>query len=183
MKIIKTEIEGVVILEPRIFSDSRGYFFEVFTERDFAEQVGPVHFVQQNEAKSSYGVVRGLHFQLPPHAQAKLVRVTRGRVLDVVVDIRHSSPTFGKHVTVELSDENHRQLFIPHGFAHGYSVLSDEAVVEYKCDNYYAPQSEGGILWYDAALGIDWQVATDKAILSDKDRLYPTLAECKTLFE
>lgn len=183
MKIIKTEIEGVVILEPRIFADDRGYFFEVFTERDFAEQVGPIHFVQQNEAKSSYGVVRGLHFQLPPHAQAKLVRVTRGRVLDVVVDIRRSSPTFGQHVTVELSDENHRQLFIPHGFAHGYSVLSDEAVLEYKCDNYYAPQSEGGILWNDAALGIDWQVATDKAILSDKDRLYPTLAECKTLFE
>ena len=183
MKIIKTEIEGVVILEPRIFADSRGYFFEAFTERDFAEQICPVHFVQQNEAKSSYGVVRGLHFQLPPHAQAKLVRVTRGRVLDVVVDIRRSSPTFGKHIAVELSDENHRQLFIPHGFAHGYSVLSDEAVVEYKCDNYYAPQSEGGILWNDAALGIDWQVAADKAILSDKDRLYPTLAECKTLFE
>ena len=183
MKIIKTEIEGVVILEPRIFADSRGYFFEVFTECDFAEQVGPVHFVQQNESKSSYGVVRGLHFQLPPHAQAKLVRVTRGRVLDVVVDIRRSSSTFGKHIAVELSDENHRQLFIPHGFAHGYSVLSDEAVVEYKCDNYYAPQSEGGILWNEVALGIDWQVATDKAILSDKDRLYPTLAECKTLFE
>ena len=146
MNVIQTEIPGVVIIEPRIFADNRGYFYEAFTERDFAEQVCPIHFVQQNEAKSSYGVVRGLHFQLPPHAQSKLVRVTKGRVLDVVVDIRRSSPTFGKHIAVELSDENHLQLFIPRGFAHGYSVLSDEAVMEYKCDNYYAPESEGGIL-------------------------------------
>ena len=183
MKVIKTDIEGVVIIEPRIFADNRGYFYEVFTERDFAEQVCPIHFVQQNEAKSSYGVVRGLHFQLPPHAQSKLVRVTKGRVLDVVVDIRRSSPTFGKHIAVELSDENHLQLFIPRGFAHGYSVLSDEAVMEYKCDNYYAPQSEGGVLWNDTELAIDWQVAADKVILSEKDKHYPTLAECNNLFE
>lgn len=183
MRVIKSDIEGVVIIEPRIFADNRGYFYEVFTERDFAEQVCPIHFVQQNEAKSSYGVVRGLHFQLPPHAQSKLVRVTKGRVLDVVVDIRRSSPTFGKHIAVELSDENHLQLFIPRGFAHGYSVLSDEAVMEYKCDNYYAPESEGGILWNDAELAIDWQVAADKVILSEKDKHYPTLAECNKLFE
>lgn len=183
MRVIKSDIEGVVIIEPRIFADNRGYFYEVFTERDFAEQVCPIHFVQQNEAKSSYGVVRGLHFQLPPHAQSKLVRVTKGRVLDVVVDIRRSSPTFGKHIAVELSDENHLQLFIPRGFAHGYSVLSDEAVMEYKCDNYYAPESEGGILWNDTELAIDWQVAADKVILSEKDKHYPTLAECNNLFE
>jgi dTDP-4-dehydrorhamnose 3,5-epimerase len=183
MRVIKSDIEGVVIIEPRIFADNRGYFYEVFTERDFAEQVCPIHFVQQNEAKSSYGVVRGLHFQLPPHAQSKLVRVTKGRVLDVVVDIRRSSPTFGKHIAVELSDENHLQLFIPHGFAHGYSVLSDEAVMEYKCDNYYAPDSEGAIAWNDAELAIDWQVPEDKIILSAKDQKHPTLAECKTLFE
>jgi dTDP-4-dehydrorhamnose 3,5-epimerase len=188
MRVIKSDIEGVVIIEPRIFADNRGYFYEVFTERDFAErdfaeQVCPIHFVQQNEAKSSYGVVRGLHFQLPPHAQSKLVRVTKGRVLDVVVDIRRSSPTFGKHIAVELSDENHLQLFIPRGFAHGYSVLSDEAVMEYKCDNYYAPKSEGGILWNDTELAIDWQVAADKVILSEKDKHYPTLAECNNLFE
>jgi dTDP-4-dehydrorhamnose 3,5-epimerase len=183
MRVIKSDIEGVVIIEPRIFADNRGYFYEVFTERDFAEQVCPIHFVQQNEAKSSYGVVRGLHFQLPPHAQSKLVRVTKGRVLDVVVDIRRSSPTFCKHIAVELSDENHLQLFIPRGFAHGYSVLSDEAVMEYKCDNYYAPESEGGILWNDTELAIDWQVAADKVILSEKDKHYPTLAECNNLFE
>ena len=183
MKITKTEIEGVVILEPRIFADSRGYFFEAFTERDFAEQVGPVHFVQQNEAKSSYGVVRGLHFQLPPNAQSKLVRVVRGKVLDIAVDIRKSSPTFGKHVAVELSADNHRQVFIPRGFAHGYSVLSEEAVVEYKCDNYYAPESEGAIAWNDIDLAIDWQIPTEKVILSEKDKHHPTLAECETLFE
>jgi dTDP-4-dehydrorhamnose 3,5-epimerase len=183
MRVIKSDIEGVVIIEPRIFADNRGYFYEVFTERDFAEQVCPIHFVQQNEAKSSYGVVRGLHFQQPPHAQSKLVRVTKGRVLDVVVDIRRSSPTFGRHIAVELSDENHLQLFIPRGFAHGYSVLSDEAVMEYKCDNYYAPESEGGILWNDTELAIDWQVAADKVILSEKDKHYPTLAKCNNLFE
>lgn len=183
MNIIKTDIEGVVVIEPRVFEDDRGYFFESFSEREFCAEVCDCHFVQSNEAKSSYGVVRGLHFQLPPHAQSKLVRVAKGRVLDVAVDIRKSSPTFGRYVAVELSDENHRQIFIPRGFAHGYSVLSEEAVVEYKCDNYYAPKSEGAIAWNDAELAIDWQVPEDKIILSAKDQKHPTLAECKTLFE
>lgn len=182
MKVQKCDIEGVYIIEPRIFEDSRGYFFEAFTERKFAECVSDCHFVQENEAKSSYGVVRGLHFQLPPHAQSKLVRVIKGRILDVAVDIRKESPTFGKHISIELSDENHRQIFIPQGFAHGYSVLSEEAIVEYKCDNYYAPESEGAIAWDDAALAIDWQIPAEKVILSDKDKHHPALAECKTLF-
>ena len=171
------------MIEPRVFADARGYFFESFSEREFCAEVCDCHFVQSNEAKSSYGVVRGLHFQFPPHAQSKLVRVAKGRVLDVAVDIRKSSPTFGKYVAVELSDENHRQIFIPHGFAHGYSVLSEEAVVEYKCDNYYAPESEGAIAWDDAALAIDWQIPADKVILSAKDKNHSTLAECETLFE
>lgn len=183
MKIIKTNIEGVVIVEPRVFEDERGYFFESFSEREFSAEVAECHFVQSNEVKSSYGVVRGLHFQLPPHAQAKLVRVAKGRILDVAVDIRRSSPTFGKYVAVELSDENHRQIFIPHGFAHGYSVLSEEAVVEYKCDNYYAPESEGAIAWNDADLAIDWQIPADKVILSAKDQKHPSLAECEIVFE
>ena len=183
MNVIKTAIEGVVVIEPRVFEDDRGYFFESFSEREFRAEVCDCHFVQSNEAKSSYGVVRGLHFQLPPHAQSKLVRVANGRVLDVAVDIRKSSPTFGKYVAVELSDENHRQIFIPHGFAHGYAVLSEEAVVEYKCDNYYAPESEGAIAWDDAALAIDWPISADEVILSAKDKKHPTLAECKTLFE
>ena len=183
MNIIKTDIEGVVVIEPRVFEDDRGYFFESFSEREFLAEVFDCHFVQSNEAKSSYGVVRGLHFQLPPHAQSKLVRVAKGRVLDVAVDIRKSSPTFGRYVAVELSDENHRQIFIPRGFAHGYSVLSEEAVVEYKCDNYYAPESEGAIAWDDAELAIDWQVPEDKIILSAKDQKHPTLAECKRVFE
>ena len=171
------------MIEPRVFEDERGYFFESFSEREFCAEVCDCHFVQSNEAKSTYGVVRGLHFQLPPHAQSKLVRVAKGRVLDVAVDIRKSSPTFGKYVAVELSDENHRQIFIPQGFAHGYSVLSEEAVVEYKCDNYYAPESEGAIAWDDAALAIDWQIPAEKVILSAKDRNHSTLAECETLFE
>ena len=183
MKIIKTDVEGVVIIEPRLFEDDRGYFFESFTEREFCAEVSDIRFVQDNEAKSSYGVVRGLHFQLPPHAQSKLVRVAKGRILDVAVDIRKSSPTFGRYIAVELSSDNHRQIFIPRGFAHGYSVLSEEAVVEYKCDNYYAPQSEGAIAWNDAELAIDWQIPTDKVLLSTKDREHPSLAECKTLFE
>ena len=183
MNIIKTAIEGVVVIEPRVFEDDRGYFFESFSEREFRAEVCDCHFVQSNEAKSSYGVVRGLHFQLPPHAQSKLVRVAKGRVLDVAVDIRKSSPTFGKYVAVELSDENHRQIFIPHGFAHGYSVLSEEAVVEYKCDNYYVPESEGAIAWDDAALAIDWQIPADKVLLSAKDKNHSSLAECETLFE
>jgi dTDP-4-dehydrorhamnose 3,5-epimerase len=183
MNIIKTAIEGVVVIEPRVFEDARGYFFESFSEREFCAEVCDCHFVQSNEAKSSYGVVRGLHFQLPPHAQSKLVRVAKGKVLDVAVDIRKSSPTFGKYVAVELSDENHRQIFIPRGFAHGYSVLSEEAVVEYKCDNYYAPESEGAIAWDDAALAIDWQLPAEDVILSAKDKSHSTLAECETLFE
>jgi dTDP-4-dehydrorhamnose 3,5-epimerase len=183
MNIIKTDIEGVVVIEPRVFEDDRGYFFESFSEREFSAEVCACHFVQSNEAESSYGVVRGLHFQLPPHAQSKLVRVAKGKVLDVAVDIRKSSPTFGKYIAVELSDENHRQIFIPHGFAHGYSVLSEEAVVEYKCDSYYAPESEGAIAWDDAALSIDWQIPAEKVILSEKDKNHSTLAECETLFE
>lgn len=183
MNIVKTNIEGVVIIEPRVFEDERGYFFEVFSEETFRNEVCDTHFVQDNESKSSYGVVRGLHFQLPPHAQSKLVRVVKGKVLDIAVDIRKSSPTFGQSVAVELSAENHRQLFIPRGFAHGYAVLSDEAIFEYKCDNYYAPESEGAIAWDDAALAIDWQIPVDKVVLSAKDKNHPTLAECKTLFE
>lgn len=182
MDVIKTDIEGVVILEPRLFEDERGYFFEAFSEREFTEKVRECHFVQENEAYSTYGVVRGLHFQRPPHAQSKLVRVVKGRVLDVVVDIRKGSPTFGKHIAVELSAENHRQLFIPRGFAHGYSVLSEEALLEYKCDNYYAPASEGAILWNDPALTIDWQLPTESVILSDKDLKNPALSECEALF-
>lgn len=182
MKVEKCDIEGVFIIEPRIFEDSRGYFFEAFSEREFVEQVCDCRFVQENEAKSSYGVVRGLHFQLPPHAQSKLVRVIKGRILDVAVDIRKDSPTFGEHITIELSDENHRQIFIPQGFAHGYSVLSEEAVVEYKCDNYYAPECEGAIAWDDAALAIDWRIPAEQVILSEKDKHHPTLAECKNLF-
>ena len=183
MEVIKSDIEGVVIIEPRIFEDSRGYFFESFSEREFVEKVCNTHFVQDNESKSSYGVVRGLHFQLPPHAQSKLVRVVEGKVLDVAVDIRRGSPTFGKYVAVELSAENHRQLFIPRGLAHGFAVLSETAVFQYKCDNYYAPQSEGAIAWNDAEIGIDWLIPADKVILSAKDTLHPTLAECNTLFD
>ena len=182
MKFTKGNIEGIYIIEPRIFEDERGYFYEAFSEREFANEVGEIHFVQENQAKSSYGVVRGLHFQLPPHAQSKLVRVVEGRVLDVAVDIRVGSPTFGKHVAVELSAENHRQVFIPRGFAHGYSVLSESAILEYKCDNYYAPSSEGAILWNDADLGIDWQIPAEKVILSAKDTKNPKLAECEALF-
>ena len=175
MKLIKTEIEGPIIIEPRIFRDDRGYFFESFSQAWFEENVGKVNFVQDNESYSKYGVIRGLHFQVPPHAQAKLVRVVKGAVLDVAVDIRKDSPTFGKYVSVELSEENHRQFFIPRGFAHGFSVLSDEAVFQYKCDNLYAPGFEGAILWNDPAIGIDWKIPPDKAILSEKDSRNPLL--------
>lgn len=183
MEVIKSDIEGVVIIEPRIFEDSRGYFFESFSEREFVEKVCNTHFVQDNESKSSYGVVRGLHFQRPPHAQSKLVRVVEGTVLDIAVDIRRGSPTFGRYVAVELSAENHRQLFIPRGFAHGFAVLSERAVFQYKCDNYYAPQSEGAIAWNDPAIGIDWRIPADKVILSAKDMAHPLLAECDELFD
>lgn len=173
MEVIKTYIEGLFIIEPRIFADDRGYFFESFSQREFDEKVAPIRFVQDNESKSVFGVVRGLHFQRPPYAQSKLVRVIKGRVLDVAVDIRRDSPTYGKHVAVELSEENHRQFFIPQGFAHGFAVLSDEAIFQYKCDNFYAPESEGAIAWNDPQLGIDWKIPSDKIILSSKDRLNP----------
>lgn len=177
MKLIKTHIEGVTVIEPKVFSDSRGCFFESFSERDFAEEVGPVRFVQDNESRSVYGVIRGLHFQKHPHAQAKLVRVVKGKVLDVAVDLRKDSPTFGQHVAMELSDENRRQMFIPRGFAHGFSVLSEEAVFQYKCDSYYAPESEGSLVWNDPDLNIDWNVPAGSEILSDKDRMSPRLKD------
>ena len=183
MEVIKTDIEGVVILEPRVFRDARGYFFESFSAREFCEKVVPVTFVQDNESYSSYGVIRGLHFQKPPFTQAKLVRVIKGAVLDVAVDIRKGSPTYGQHVAVELTAENHRQLFIPHGFAHGFSVLSEEVLFQYKCDNYYAPHSEGGILWNDPSLGIDWRIPVEKAILSEKDFKHPLLKDYASDFE
>ncbi|HJC26303.1 MAG TPA: dTDP-4-dehydrorhamnose 3,5-epimerase [Candidatus Alistipes stercoravium] len=183
MKVLKTPLEGVVIIEPRLFEDSRGYFFESFSQRDFDAQVAPVRFVQDNESRSCYGVVRGLHFQRPPFAQAKLVRCVRGAVLDVAVDIRRGSPTFGQHVAVELTEENHRQLFIPRGFAHGFSVLSDVALFQYKCDNPYAPQSEGAIAWDDLALGIDWRIPAPRILLSAKDAAHPRLAEADLPFE
>ena len=179
MNVIKTDIEGVLVLEPRVFGDSRGYFFESYNAKAFEEAVGNVTFVQDNESKSSYGVVRGLHFQKPPYAQAKLVRVVKGKVLDVAVDLRKNSPTFGKYVAMELSEENHRQMFIPRGFAHGFSVLSEEVIFQYKCDNYYAPQSEGAVAWDDPDLAIDWQVPYDKVILSDKDSKHPMLRDIK----
>ncbi|MBV3639848.1 dTDP-4-dehydrorhamnose 3,5-epimerase [Bacteroides cellulosilyticus] len=169
MNIIPTILEGVVIIEPCIFSDSRGYFFESFSQKEFDEKVRPIRFVQDNESKSSYGVMRGLHYQKIPYTQSKLVRCVKGCVLDVAVDIRKGSPTFGKHVAVELSENNYRQLFIPKGFAHGFAVLSTEAIFQYKCDEFYAPQSEGGIQLFDPDLGINWKVSMEKAILSEKD--------------
>lgn len=183
MNIVQTAIPGIYILAPRLYGDSRGYFFESYSHREFAERVCRTVFVQDNESRSRYGVVRGLHFQKPPHAQSKLVRVVEGTVLDVAVDLRRGSPTFGRHVAVELSAENHRQLFIPRGFAHGFSVLSDTVVFQYKCDNYYAPQSEGAIAWDDPALGIDWRVPAAEVLLSDKDRAHPSLAEAGELFD
>ena len=182
MEVIKTEIEGVYIIEPKVFKDARGYFFESFSQRDFEEKVGKVNFVQDNESMSSYGVMRGLHFQRPPFTQSKLVRCVKGAVLDVAVDIRKGSPTFGKHVAVELTEENHRQFFIPHGFAHGFAVLSETAIFQYKCDNFYAPQADGGISILDASLGIDWRIPTDKAILSEKDTKHPLLKDFETPF-
>lgn len=181
--VIDTPIEGVKIIEPRIFNDARGYFFESFSQREIEEKLGEVHFVQDNESKSCAGVVRGLHFQKPPFAQAKLVRVVKGRVLDVAVDIRKGSPTYGQHVAVELTEDNHRQFFIPRGFAHGFAVLSEEAIFQYKCDNYYAPQSEGAIAWDDSELGIDWQVPSENRILSEKDSHHPLLSDIDSPFE
>lgn len=180
MKIIETEIQGLLIIEPDVYGDSRGYFFESFNKRRFEEQTGvSVDFVQDNESRSAYGVVRGLHFQKPPHAQAKLVRVVSGRVLDVAVDLRDDSLTYGRHVAVELSGENHRQVFIPKGFAHGFSVLSEEAVFQYKCDDCYAPEYEGAVAWDDPDLAIDWQIPAADMILSEKDKKHPRLADLK----
>lgn len=183
MEVIKTDIEGVVIIEPRIFADSRGYFFESYSKKEFDEKVRPVDFVQDNESCSSYGVMRGLHFQAPPFTQSKLVRCVKGRVLDVAVDIRKGSPTYGRHVAVELSEDNHRQFFVPRGFAHGFAVLSDIAVFQYKCDNYYAPQVDGGISILDTSLGIDWLIDHDKAILSEKDMRHPMLSDFDSPFD
>lgn len=180
MKTIETEIQGLFIIEPDVCVDSRGYFFESFNKRRFEEQTGiRADFVQDNESRSTYGVVRGLHFQKPPHAQAKLVRVISGRVLDVAVDLREGSPTYGRHVAVELSGENHRQVFIPKGFAHGFSVLSEEAVFQYKCDGYYAPEAEGAVAWDDPDLAIDWRIPADDIKLSEKDRKHPRLSQMK----
>ena len=183
MDIIKTPIEGVVIIEPKIFKDARGYFFESFSKRDFDEQVAKVDFVQDNESCSTYGVMRGLHFQRPPYAQAKLVRCVKGAVLDVAVDIRKGSPTYGQHVAVELTEDNHRQFFIPRGFAHGFAVLSDIAIFQYKCDNYYHPEADGGISILDKSLAIDWKIDSSKAILSEKDTRHPVLKDFDSPFE
>ncbi|MBP5547705.1 MAG: dTDP-4-dehydrorhamnose 3,5-epimerase [Bacteroidales bacterium] len=178
MQIIKTEIPGVLIVEPTVFGDERGYFFESFNEREFKEKTGfKVHFVQDNESRSCYGVVRGLHFQKPPFAQSKLVRVIEGEVLDVAVDIRPNSETFGKYVAVRLTAESHRQFFIPKGFAHGFAVLSESVVFQYKCDAFYNPASEGAIAWNDPDLNIDWHLPADKVILSEKDKNHPFLKE------
>lgn len=182
MNVINTAIDGLVIIEPCIFEDSRGYFFESFSQKDFNQQVGPVVFVQDNESKSSYGVMRGLHFQRPPFTQAKLVRCVKGAVLDVAVDIRKGSPTYGQHVAVELTEDNHLSMFIPKGFAHGFAVLSGTAVFQYKCDEFYHPESEGGINILDKTLNIDWRIPTDQAILSEKDTKHPFLKDFDSPF-
>ena len=182
MEVIKTALDGVVIIEPRVFKDARGYFFESYSRREFEEKVRRICFVQDNESMSHYGVLRGLHFQRPPFAQSKLIRCVRGAVLDVAVDIRKGSPTFGQHVAVELTEENHRQVFISRGFAHGFSVLSETAVFQYKCDNFYAPQADGGISILDATLGIDWRIPMEKALLSEKDTRHPCLRDFDSPF-
>ena len=194
MNIIKTAIEGVLIIEPKVFTDARGYFFESFSQREFDEKVLPLlqpssispqtslRFVQDNESKSSYGVMRGLHFQRPPFTQSKLVRCVKGAVLDVAVDIRKGSPTYGQHVAVELTEDNHRQFFIPKGFAHGFAVLSETAVFQYKCDEFYHPEADGGISILDDSLGIDWHIPIDKAILSEKDTEHPLLKDFDSPF-
>ena len=182
INVIKTDIEGVVIIEPKVFGDSRGYFFESWSQKDFDEQVRPVKFVQDNESMSTYGVMRGLHFQRPPFTQSKLVRCVKGAVLDVAVDIRKGSPTYGQHVAVELTEDNHRQFFVPRGFAHGFAVLSETAVFQYKCDNFYAPQADGGINILDESLGIDWRIPTNKAILSEKDTKHECLKDFDSPF-
>jgi len=182
MELIKTDIDGVVIIEPRVFTDSRGYFFESYNRKAYEELLGSIEFVQDNESCSSRGVMRGLHFQKPPYAQAKLVRCVRGSVLDVAVDIREGSPTYGKHVSCLLTEHNHRQFFIPRGFAHGFAVLSDMVVFQYKCDNYYHPEADGGISIVDPTLGIDWRIDLSEAILSDKDKMHPLLKDLESPF-
>ena len=195
MEVVCTNIPGVLIIEPRVFEDARGYFFESYNQKEFDEKVAPllvqagilrepqsIRFIQDNESKSSYGVLRGLHFQKGEHAQSKLVRVVKGSVLDVAVDIRKGSPTFGQYVSAELTADNHRQFFVPRGFAHGFSVLSEVAVFQYKCDNLYAPQSEGAIAWNDPDVAIDWKLPADKVLLSEKDKHHSSLKECPDLF-
>ena len=187
MNVIKTNIEGVLILEPKVFNDARGYFFESFSQREFDEKVAPIlghtiRFVQDNESMSSYGVMRGLHFQRPPFTQSKLVRCVKGAVLDVAVDIRKGSPTFGQHIAVELTEDNHRQLFISKGFAHGFAVLSETAVFQYKCDEFYHPEADGGISIMDQSLGINWKIPTDQALLSEKDTKHQMLANFDSPF-
>lgn len=182
MEVIKTPIEGLLIIEPRIFSDARGYFFESFSQRDFDEKVGHVTFVQDNESMSTRGVIRGLHFQRPPYTQTKLVRCVRGAVLDIAVDIRKGSPTYGQHVAVELTGDNHRQFLISKGFAHGFAVLSEEAVFQYKCDEFYHPEADAGIQLSDPALGIDWRIPFDEAIMSDKDTKHPLFKDFESPF-
>lgn len=180
MKIKETGIKGLLVIEPDVFGDSRGYFMESFSEKKFREETGmDVTFVQDNESKSSYGVVRGLHFQRPPYSQAKLVRVVSGRALDVAVDLREGSETYGKHFSIELSGENHLQVFIPKGFAHGFAVLSDEVLFQYKCDEYYAPESEGAVIWNDPDLNIDWKIPHEDVRLSEKDKKHPRLKDLK----
>lgn len=183
MNVVKTDIEGVVIIEPSLFKDDRGYFFESFSQREFEEKVRKINFVQDNESMSSYGVMRGLHFQRPPFTQSKLVRCVKGRVLDVAVDIRKGSPTYGQHVAVELTEDNHRQFFVPRGFAHGFAVLSETAVFQYKCDNFYAPETDGGISIKDESLGINWQIPVGKAILSEKDLKHICLKDFDSPFD
>ena len=182
MEVIKTKLDGVVIIEPKIFGDARGYFFESFSQREFEEKVRKINFVQDNESMSSYGVMRGLHFQRPPFTQSKLVRCVKGAVLDVAVDIRKGSPTYGQHVAVELTEDNHRQFFVPRGFAHGFAVFSENAIFQYKCDNFYAPQADGGISIVDESLGIDRKIPTDKALLSEKDTLHDCLKDFDSPF-
>lgn len=183
MNIIKTNIEGVLIIEPKVFGDERGYFFESFNAREFAEKTGcEITFVQDNESKSKYGVLRGLHFQLPPYTQSKLVRVVKGRVLDVAVDIRKGSPTFGQYISCELTELNHLQFFIPKGFAHGFCVLSEDAVFQYKCDEFYHPEAEGAIAWDDQDIDIKWPVPAADIILSEKDKHHPLFKDFESPF-
>ncbi len=182
MDVIKTALDGVVIIEPKILGDARGYFFESFSQREFDEKVRKINFVQDNESMSTYGVMRGLHFQRPPFTQSKLVRCVKGAVLDVAVDIRKGSPTYGQHVAVEITENNHRQFFVPRGFAHGFAVLSETAIFQYKCDNFYAPQADGGISIADESLGIDWKIPADKILLSEKDTLHVCLKDFDSPF-